>query len=90
MGFRGGASDKEPPCQCRRHKRQGFDPWVGKIPWKKAWQLTPVFSPGESPRTEDLGGLQSIGLQSWTQLKRFSNQHAPFSKTAQIENVLAC
>ena len=33
QGFPGGASGKEPDCQCRRHKRLGFDPWVGKIPW---------------------------------------------------------
>ena len=46
---------KEPICQCRRHKRCGFNPWVGKIPWKKAWQPTPVFLPGES------GGLLSTG-----------------------------
>ena len=39
-----------------------FDPWVGKIPWKRAWLLTPIFLPGESPWTEELGGLQSIGL----------------------------
>ena len=32
QGFPGGASQKEPACQCRRHKSQGFDPWVGKIP----------------------------------------------------------
>ena len=36
---------KNPPCQFRRQK---FDPWVGKIPWRRAWQLTPVFWPGES------------------------------------------
>ena len=29
-------------------KRYRFNPWVGKIPWKKAWQPTPVFLPGES------------------------------------------
>ena len=34
-GFPGGASDKEYACQCRRHKRYRFDPWVGKIPWRK-------------------------------------------------------
>ena len=28
--------------------RPGCDPWVGKIPWKRAWQPTPVFLPGES------------------------------------------
>ena len=47
-GFPGGASGKEPTCQCRRYKRRQFDPWVGKIPWKGAWQPTPVFLPGES------------------------------------------
>ena len=31
-GFQGGASGKEPACQCRRYKRCRFDPWVGKIP----------------------------------------------------------
>ena len=31
-GFLGGANGKEPGCQCKRHKRRGFDPWVGKIP----------------------------------------------------------
>ena len=44
-----------------------FNPWVEKIPWRRAWQVTPVFLPGESPRTEP-GGLQSMGSQSWTQL----------------------
>ena len=42
-GFPGGPSGKEPTCQCRRPKRQGFYPWVGKIPWTRAWQPTPVF-----------------------------------------------
>ena len=32
MGFSGGASGKEPVCQCKRCKRQGFNPWVRKIP----------------------------------------------------------
>ena len=48
LGFPGGTGGKEPTCQHRRHKRCGFDPWVGKIPWKRAWQPTPVFLPGES------------------------------------------
>ena len=48
MNFPGGASGKELTCQCRRHKRHRFDPWVGKIPWRRARQPTPVFSSGES------------------------------------------
>ena len=42
------AQYKKTACQCRRHKRHGFDPWVGKIPWRRPWQPTPVFLPGES------------------------------------------
>ena len=40
VSFPGGASGKEPACQCRRHKRIGFNPWVGKIPWGRKWQPT--------------------------------------------------
>ena len=47
-GFPGGASSKEPACQCRRGKRSGFDPWVGKLPWRREWKPTPVFLLGES------------------------------------------
>ena len=43
----GGASGKEPTCQCRRHKRHRFDPWVGKITWRRKWLPTVVFLPGE-------------------------------------------
>ena len=40
-----GTSGKEHTCQCRRRKRCEFDPWVGKIPWRRAWQPTSVFLP---------------------------------------------
>ena len=61
MDFPGGASGKEPPCHCRRHKRHGFDPWVGKIPWRSSWQLTPVFLPGESHGQRSLAGHSPWG-----------------------------
>ena len=35
-------------CQCWRHKRRKFNPWVGKIPWRRKWQPTPVFLPENS------------------------------------------
>ena len=41
----GGASDKEPTYQCRKHDRGVFSPWVGKIPWRKEWHTAPVFLP---------------------------------------------
>ena len=51
-------SGKEFTCQCRKW---GFDPWVGKTPlWRRKWQPTPVFVPGES---QGLGSL--VGCRLW-------------------------
>ena len=52
---------KNPPA----NGRPGFDPWVRKIPWRRAWLLIPVFLLGESPWTEEPGRLQSMGLTEW-------------------------
>ena len=48
---------------CLQCGRPGFDPWVGKIPWRRAWPPTLVFLLGESPWTEEPAGLQAVGLQ---------------------------
>ena len=48
--------DKEFTCQCRRHRRCGFDFWVRKIPWGREWQPTPVFLPGKSHGQRSLAG----------------------------------
>ena len=73
MGFSGGTSGKEPTCQCRRHKRHGFNLWVGKIPWRRAWQPTPLFLPGESHGQRSLMGYNPSADKSWTRLKRLSS-----------------
>ena len=52
-------SGKEPTCQCRRWKRCRFSPWVGKIPWRRKWQPTPVFLPGKSHGQRSLVGYYS-------------------------------
>ena len=59
----GSSSGKEPACQCRRHKRCGFDPWVGKIPWRRGWQPIPVFLSGKSHRQRSLEGYAPQGLK---------------------------
>ena len=56
--FPGGA--KEPACQCRRCKRRGFDLWVGKMPWRRKWQPTPIFLSGESHGERSL-----VGYSPW-------------------------
>ena len=71
-GFPGGASGKEPTCQCGR---PGFHPWVGKIPWRRAWQPTAVFLPGESRGRRSLVGCHPWGRKSWT------GQHTPCTGT---------
>ena len=72
LGFPGGDTGKEPTCQCRRHKRLGFDPWVGKSPWRRAWQLTPVFLSGGSQGQRSLAGTVHRVTQSQIQLKKSS------------------
>jgi len=52
-------SGKELACQCRRHKRCGFDPWVRKILWRRKWQPTLVFFPGKSHRQRSLAGYST-------------------------------
>ena len=55
-------SGKETTCQRKRHKRWGFDPWVGKIPWSRKWKLTHILA-WKIPWTEEPDRLHSIGLQ---------------------------
>ena len=64
MGFPGGASGKEPTCPCRRPKRFFFRPWVGKIRWRRAWQSTPVFLPGEPHGQRSLVGYSHKDLHT--------------------------
>ena len=59
-GFPGGSYSKESACNMGH---LGSIPGLGKFPWMRAWQPTPVFLPGEFPWTEEPGGLQSMGLQ---------------------------
>ena len=51
---------KNPPANAG-DMRCGFDPWVGKIPWRRAWQPTPVFLPGESHGQRSL-----VGYSPWS------------------------
>ena len=48
-------------CQRRRRKRHRFDPWVGKIPWRRAWPPTPGFMPGEPHGRRRLVGYSPEG-----------------------------
>ena len=63
MCFPGGTSGKEPTCQGKRHKRRGFDPWVGKIPLEEGMTAHSSNLAWRIPWTEKPGGLESMGSQ---------------------------
>ena len=54
---------KESTCKCRRHKRCGFNPWVGKIPRKEEMATHSSILAWKIPWTEEPEGLQSMGSQ---------------------------
>ena len=69
IGLHWGLVSKESACNVEdMGSRPGFDPWVGKIPWRRAWQPSPVFLPGESHGQRSLVGYSPWGRKSWTQL----------------------
>ena len=62
-------SGKESTCQCRRHKRCRFNPWAGKIPWRRKWQPTPVGSCLTNSKDRGAWWTTVHGVaKSWTRL----------------------
>jgi len=60
VGFSGSSDSKESACNAGALDLMP----VRKIPWRREWQSTPIFLPGESNGQRSLGGLQSMGLQT--------------------------
>ena len=52
---------KNPPANAGDTRDTGFDPWAGKIPWRRAWQRTPVFLPRKSHGQRSLAGCSPWG-----------------------------
>ena len=75
--FPGSTSDKEPACQFRRHRRPRFNPWVGKIPWWRKWQPTPVFLPRESHGQKSLAGYSPWGHKESDTTEEAEHTHWP-------------
>ena len=74
---------KNPPANGGDIMRRGINPWVEKMPWRRAWQPTPVFLPRESPWTEEPDGLQSVGSLRVGQ----DNENVPIFIVAILEGV---
>ena len=62
---------KQSSCQ---HKRRGFDPWVGKILWRRKWQPTPGFFPGESHGQRSLVGYSPRGCRESVKTEWLNNK----------------
>ena len=62
-GFQGGTNGKEPACQCRKLRDAGLIPGLGRSPWRRAWQPTPVFLPGESHGQRSPAGYSPWGCK---------------------------
>ena len=63
---------KQSACQCRRHRRLEFDPWVRNIPWRRKWKLTTVFLSGEFH-----GQRRRAGYSPWGHKELDMTEHAP-------------
>ena len=63
---------------CLQCRRPGFDPWVRKIPWMRAWQPAPVFLPGEFHGQRSLVGYSPWDHMSRTWLNDFTVPSKPF------------
>ena len=74
-------SSKRIHLPCRSHRRHGFDPWVKKSPWRRAWQPTPVFLPGESHGQRSLVGYNHRVVKSQTWPSDLS--HMPHTGSAE-------
>ena len=65
---------------CLQCQKPGFDPWVGKIPWRRKWQPTPVFLPGKSHGQRKLVLYSPWVAKSWTRLSNFTFTFLPRNK----------
>ena len=79
QGFPGGASGKESACQCRRHKRCGFNPRARKIPWNRKWQPAPVFLPGKFNGQRSLVGYYPWGCKESDMTENTYLSHSDYS-----------
>ena len=71
-GFLDGSVGKESACNAGNTGDVEFDSWVGKIPWRRKWQSTPVFLPEKSHRQRRLVGYSPLGSQKLDTTERLS------------------
>ena len=85
MGFLGGSVVKNSSASAEDAGDPGFDPWIGKIPWRRKWQPTPVFLPGKAHGQRSLVGYSLGGHKVLKKKKKIrildkSSLHGRYTK----------
>ena len=75
MHILGGSDGKDSACQYRKLERHRFNPWVRKILWRKEWQPTPVFLPGEFHGQRSLAGYSPWCLKESHMTEQLTHTH---------------
>ena len=88
---------KNPPAiQETQETQHGFDPWVGKITWRRQWQPTPVFLPGEFQGQRSLagyspwGGTESEVTERLTHTQTHTHTHTPEREKSVLLSSFTC
>ena len=89
-GFPRWLSGKESTCRCRSLRRCGFNPWLGKTPWRKKWQPAPVFLPGESHGQKSLVAYSSSWDCKESDMTEWLNTHAHVDTCICMAESLCC
>ena len=72
---------EESTCQCRRCR---FNPWVGKVSWRRKWLPTPVFLPGKSHGQRSLAGNSPQGGMESSTTWQLNNYHHHTEKQSRV------
>ena len=79
-GFPRWRRGKEPACQWKRCRRLRFNPWVWRTPWRRTWQFTPVFLPGESHGQRSLASYSPQGHEELDMTEAAEHTHGCIAK----------
>ena len=74
---------KNLPAHAGEVKRHRFSPWVGKIPWRRAWKPTPVFLSGKSHGQRSL-----VGYSPWSHTDTDMTEQLSAHSIQKIENII--
>ena len=86
IDFLGDATGKEPACQCKEHK---FNPWDGKVPWRRKWQPAPIFLSGKFNRQRSLAGCSPWGHRE-SDMTEHAHIYCIFFIHSSIDRHLGC